>query len=535
VTIKPSQHGEGLFAASDKDAWQMVAPMGGVEVKRSWVEPWEGPGRTITDPYSYKLQDFGVPRFLAREDGNPNMKWKYLPMEGSVAPAYSAVYAHTGGMIDTFQAKSIWRRCFRIDTAILCCSVGDWWDFAEDAVAVLMRTSTNRRADRRHWYFKLAIGSNDVNEALAAVFNPAQFPVYADVDDLHEAVLDSSCKLRMAGSYVNDALEYKPVKGKSKGRGKGKAVRERQNCIIADVPILPFLMTGCLVATEDIKKGSELLTNYGPDYWKGGQVTVHKRAVGAAKKNVPTTSKPKNFTPDNTLQCVGLRPVIDGEVRDFGTTAASVRRSRARPSPPVSPPDLDFPPSSPEPEPAPTASLSEFPPGGFSTGARNPSRPSARAQATQQFRLGQAEVPGAFFEKRASRRERDVLAAVGGLTPRLPRLLSEKPGAGRSKMVTVRMTHKGVDLTAMGGRGALGGKRLVLSKKQQLKSDLGEALQALHDAGWQHMDLEPRNILWDGRNFNLVDFGLVRQTRNWRPDRATDKAVEGLVRWAEGA
>lgn len=44
-----------------------------------------------------------------------------------------------------------------------------------------------------------------------------------------------------------------------------------------------------------------------------------------------------------------------------------------------------------------------------------------------------------------------------------------------------------------------------------LLCDIGSALSAVHAQGYGHFDVKPSNILWDGHDFLLSDFGACRQ------------------------
>lgn len=115
-----------------------------------------------------------------------------------------------------------------------------------------------------------------------------------------------------------------------------------------------------------------------------------------------------------------------------------------------------------------------------------------------------------------------------GYHKRIPNLAGRK---GR----TAVMPYKGEALRDLGGRRTTGGKQIVLTHQQQLRKDLTKALSHLHNRGIKHKDLREgatRNILWDGKHFNVIDFGKVSHSSNYSVTHQVNKTLSYLLRWA---
>jgi len=146
------------------------------------------------------------------------------------------------------------------------------------------------------------------------------------------------------------------------------------------------------------------------------------------------------------------------------------------------------------------------------------------------FYAGKTQSPCQANEvvaKKVARKELDVLKRIAG-NKRLPHV------AGYSK-ATVLMTHKGTALRDIGGRRSVGGKQLVLTKTTQLKKDLTKALTHLRTAGIKHADLKQgasRNITYDGKHFNVIDFGKTKEKTAYSVDKQVKKTMHHLLLWA---
>lgn len=103
----------------------------------------------------------------------------------------------------------------------------------------------------------------------------------------------------------------------------------------------------------------------------------------------------------------------------------------------------------------------------------------------------------------------------------------------RGRKFKIRMTDMGTALTALGGRRGKGGKQLVQQRWHQLVHDLYDALAELKAAGIQHLDLHPRNITWDGSNFNIIDFDHVAFHSSWGINNELQQTLDALASWSQ--
>lgn len=154
-----------------------------------------------------------------------------------------------------------------------------------------------------------------------------------------------------------------------------------------------------------------------------------------------------------------------------------------------------------------------------------------RNQALVHFKAKYTPSPckaGEVVRKRMSKKEAAVHKRVGE-HERIPNLASMQGNTGV-------MPNKGVALRDIGGRrGRAGGKQIVLQNIALLRSDLTAALQHLKSKGIKHKDLKSgasRNVLWDGQHFNVIDFGLVKDSSDYDVHAQVTKVIGALLSWA---
>jgi autonomous glycyl radical cofactor GrcA len=145
------------------------------------------------------------------------------------------------------------------------------------------------------------------------------------------------------------------------------------------------------------------------------------------------------------------------------------------------------------------------------------------------------QVP--YVDKQTNEEEAIALQRLTQIAAtRVPVLLS--PAVRRGKGYKVRMTNKGTTLDAMGGRRTVGGKEIVIQRGKQLEGDLRVALTEIWNAGIRHLDLpmrgqtNPKNITWDGANFNIIDFDTVEFSSNWSVEDELQEVLSAISVWA---
>ncbi|HEY9817738.1 MAG TPA: serine/threonine-protein kinase [Candidatus Obscuribacterales bacterium] len=133
-----------------------------------------------------------------------------------------------------------------------------------------------------------------------------------------------------------------------------------------------------------------------------------------------------------------------------------------------------------------------------------------------------------IYEKKMGSQEKQTHKAIG-YHKRIPNLA----GSVGNKGIMPRAGQALRDIP--GRRGQLGGKLLVRTKQAQLRKDLTKAISHLHSKGIKHMDLREgasRNILWDGKHFNVIDFGKVQHTSDYNVGQEVDHIMNSLSLWA---
>ncbi|MEM6959043.1 MAG: protein kinase [Myxococcota bacterium] len=63
------------------------------------------------------------------------------------------------------------------------------------------------------------------------------------------------------------------------------------------------------------------------------------------------------------------------------------------------------------------------------------------------------------------------------------------------------------------------------SRLRRLLDPLATSLHGVHQAGWVHLDVAPDNVLVNGHDLRLADFGLARPLGNTLPDLAVGSAA----------
>lgn len=340
VKIIVTQFGKGLAATRDIPMGHIVAPMGGVSVRKN--QNWEG--KKATPIYSYPLNvpdqksltfhrrpdrnNDGVRNSVRNSDtvdGNSVGRGFIADLEpvehlasGAAGPivypqrwpqvqpglADQRLRVAVEVKVDIKRKRKFWRQYLVRDT--------EFDLFQEEQIQRLARRLGEQVTPefRKEHLTDTTLSFSDRNESL---WNYNQFEAYIEFSQHKEVQLDATC-LRRVGSYANDPSNIVAAE-----RGGGLKVADPRraeaeaNAKIAANELFPLSPghSGWLVATRDIKAGQQIQVFYGTGYWRAAnavkydtkRVTVSpKRRPGQGRTlpvHVPATQRGLQRRPNN--------------------------------------------------------------------------------------------------------------------------------------------------------------------------------------------------------------------------------------------
>lgn len=280
VKVVPSQFGKGLAAARNIPVGSLVAPLGGVQVRKN--QSWEGKKATPIYSYTLSIPD-GVISFHRRPSTvveGTGFKSDLHPENELASGMAGEVVAHHNWprvqptehdrqlrvaaevRVDLVRRPRFWRQYL--------VHASQYNTFQEEQVRRLAHRLGQPEVTpefRQEHITDSTLSFSNRNEAL---WNYNQFEAYIEFRQHKEIQLDATC-LRRVGSYANDPSTIVPV-----ARGGGLKVADparaeaEANVKIASNELFPLSAshTGWLVATRDIASGQPIQVFYGLGYWR---------------------------------------------------------------------------------------------------------------------------------------------------------------------------------------------------------------------------------------------------------------------------
>jgi len=318
VKLINTQHGKGLQATRDIKIGNLICPLGGRRVKdvaNYWVTKMEeraraeGDAKEVTSPYGYSMYDVfkGVTAMVR----DAPMVEGYVPLDqmGKLPATVKWRQVKTN---EEMQGIVDMRRALRLQGRIFLLSSNDYQLFLEDALNAWYDSLTpkekSKKRDEHIANFQMNAITGADDEAFAHFFDPRQFPVGLKVKFLEKhgetTLFDAGC-LRSVGSYANDGRD-------TSSAAAMEATKDRNNAVLSAVAPYPLEeQKSWLVAEKDIPAGSEILVDYGANYWDGEHVKHGlqsvKKSADFPQKNVPNRQKGVADVPTQDIQCPKFR------------------------------------------------------------------------------------------------------------------------------------------------------------------------------------------------------------------------------------